>query len=338
MPGHQLGSTETRASRPTAREGTDPPRVAVIIPCLNAAATIVPCLDAIVVAQGRIGSAEVVLVDNGSSDDTPRLARERFGEALTILRAPGRTVGALRNLGTAASSADPVAFVDADCVIPPEYFTLAAACLDSGDADGVGGAYLLPPDAGWILRTWDALHSPPPAGPVTWLLGGNAVLRREALGRVGGFDERIITGEDTDLGRRLVAHGLKLRHEPRLSVVHLRDPRTIRGFCKQQYWHGIGMWQRPRLNRPLAMTLVHGVLTVLPIAAFLVGRLTLLPALGLLLTGQVLVPLTSTLYRIARGGSSRSLAPGVLLYELYYLCRLAALTALPRAAFQSRQP
>src|SRR4051794_4110503 len=98
---------------------TDDLRVSVVIPARNASATLGRTLDCLA-RQELDGRYEVLVVDDGSDDGTPDLARRAAGP-VTVLE-PGR-VGAAeaRNLGVAAGAAPAIAFTDADCFPAPDW-------------------------------------------------------------------------------------------------------------------------------------------------------------------------------------------------------------------------
>jgi glycosyltransferase involved in cell wall biosynthesis len=122
-----------------------PPRVSVITPALDAAGTLPALLDAL--AAQETPADEVIVVDDGSRDDTRAIA-ERHPVVTRVLQAQGRGPGAARNAGVAASSGDVLAFTDADCVPDPRWIAEGLAALQTADlvqgrveADGPVGPY-----------------------------------------------------------------------------------------------------------------------------------------------------------------------------------------------------
>jgi GT2 family glycosyltransferase len=299
----------------------------------NGTRTVIACLDAVFEASSRCQSRiAVILVDNGSVDGTVRVVRDRFLDRITVLEDPARTVGALRNLGARHHTTDLLSFVDADCVVCPDYFTLALQSLEATSADAVGYPYALPPDSQWIERAWDALHSPPTAGPAEWLYAGNFIIRREAFARVAGFSESLPTGEDPELGRRLRQAGYTLYSDPALVSVHLGNPKTLKAFFRQQWWHGLGsleggsgLWR----NRPLFMTVLHLLMTVIAVLGVVSGLLrTSAEILAGLMLSQAAVPLASVAFRMRQTRRWGNPVPGIVLYWLYFWARMVALASI----------
>jgi glycosyltransferase involved in cell wall biosynthesis len=93
-------------------------QVTFIIPTLNSESTIRECLASIFAQTIGAGRFEVLLIDNGSTDKTVSIAKEK---GATVLEGPCLTVAGLRNLGARNSHGNILAFVDSDCVISPEW-------------------------------------------------------------------------------------------------------------------------------------------------------------------------------------------------------------------------
>ena len=109
--------------------------ISFVIPVRNAAADLPRCLSSIAGERARASRrVEIVVVDNGSSDDSAEIAR-RLGAR--VIERPGLTVGACRNAGAADSRGDVLAFVDADNEIAAGWLH---ACLRAFQEQGVGAA------------------------------------------------------------------------------------------------------------------------------------------------------------------------------------------------------
>src|SRR5690606_35972369 len=131
------------------------------------------------------GNANVILVDNASTDDSLPIMRS-FGDRVHVIQRPGVTISALRNLGVEESEADIVAFIDADCVIEPEHLVQSLSALESSGAAATGSQYALPEKPHWIETIWFRMHASSADGPVRHINGGNLVCRRSVFDSVGG--------------------------------------------------------------------------------------------------------------------------------------------------------
>lgn len=301
-----------------------------VVAVRNGAATLRACLDALLDAADRWGGVEVVVVDNGSTDGTWDMLTGHYRGRIRALREPDGTIAEARNRGAAVVTADVIAFVDADCVVAPDYFFAADRALTESGAAATGSRYALPATPDWIERAWNDLHPATGSGCVAYLNGGNLIVRRQAFEQVGGFEARLTTGEDAEFGQRLNAAGLKVYQDPRIRSVHLGNPKDLASFFRQQRWHGLGMFGTARrgLDKPVVMTLAHAALNVAAVVAALLSKASLGARLGVFVAAQMLVPALTVAYRIARGGRGRAILPGLLLYWIYFWARVAALALI----------
>jgi glycosyltransferase involved in cell wall biosynthesis len=215
--------------------------VTLVIPARDAGKTIGGCLDAAIAVRNREGSrlARIVVVDDGSRDDTPAQVTSRGVE---LLASGGRGAGAARNAGIAACATELIWFVDSDCVASPDALERLLPHLVDPAVGGVGGTYGIAPDASLLERLIHeeimVRHARMDAD-VDFLATFNVLYRRERLMSIGGFDERYLKGQDAELAFRLLEAGHRLRFE-RGSVVrhHHADrlSRYLRVQRQQGYW------------------------------------------------------------------------------------------------------
>ncbi|HYW55113.1 MAG TPA: glycosyltransferase, partial [Dongiaceae bacterium] len=154
-------------------------------------------------AQEGAPEYELVVVDNGSSDATPDVAR-KHGASYAFVAEPNR--GKARNAGIALATGDAIAFVDDDVVTPPQFLAAhAQAHRDEIFPLAVSGP---------ILNVADPSQRPEPT-PANFsrafFVTCNVSVRAASLRAVGGFDEDfdLYGWEDTELGARLRAHGVR---------------------------------------------------------------------------------------------------------------------------------
>lgn len=300
----------------------------VIIPAFNEAEYLERCIRGIRgVREADRLLGEIVVVDNGSTDGTAGIA-ERLGAK--VVPAPEGTIGGVRNVGAGVAVGHVLAFLDADC-IPMEGWLQAAA---EGFADPTVcalGAYPEVPEAGatWVQRMWSRLcrsrgEQPRPA---RWLPSANMLVRREAFVRVGGFDEKLVTCEDSDLSYRLSALG-KVLDVPGCRVLHLREPATLGQFFRKEVWHARGtfhgvlghgvLWRElPSLVMPLAFA--SGL------ALFAAGLVLPAGSPGVLApTGFFLALAVPTVYTVRaapKAGSALGIIQAWCLYGVYFAAR-----------------
>ena len=279
--------------------------------------------------------AEILVVDNGSTDDTFSYVRTHF-PSVRIERIDRTSIGAARNYGVRRTDGSILCFIDADCVVERGYFERALADFQSEGISVTGNSYVLPPEPHWIEAAWDRLHRRTASGPTRLLPAGNFLVRRSVFDEVCGFDESLITGEDAELCQRLIGADHHPFADQELRVQHLGNPKTLSGFYRRNVWHSLGMFGTggtPVLSRPTLMLIAHLLLTLTG-AVCLVLLLSDAPLTGLaiLFASQSIVPLLTVAYRfsVRGGGVTRStilvdLFSAVFLYWLYYWARASAL-------------
>jgi GT2 family glycosyltransferase len=217
------------------------PRVTVVVPVRDAAGCVEDCLRSL--AAQSYPHAEVLVVDNGSRDDT----RERVARhPVTLLVESQHGSYAARNAGVRAARGDLIAFIDADCVAEPDWLAAgiagfadpAVGCV-CGPIRGAGPGrsaverYLV--RRGMLSQRATLEHAFKPYAQTA-----NALYRRGVFDTVGLFEERWPSGGDADLCWRMQLHGgFCLRFEPGAGVEH-RHRSTLGAMVRQRYRHGTG--------------------------------------------------------------------------------------------------
>lgn len=212
-------------------------QVSIIIPARNAAGTLGACLDACL-AQTH-PDCEVLVVDDGSTDDTAGIAADR---GVRCVPQQPRGPAAARNHGAAATGGPVLAFTDADCIPRPDWVAQLLAALDEDGAGAAGGTYAIANPASLLARMIQeevALRHNRYDRHVDFLGSFNLAVRRAAFEQVGGFDEDFTaaSAEDNDLAYRLTAAGWKLVYEPQAVVAHYHPERLGR-YLRAQARHG----------------------------------------------------------------------------------------------------
>ena len=165
-------------------------RISIVIPMFNEARHIGRTLLA---AQKAAHAAdiecELIVVDNGSTDEGPHIARQ-FGATVLVL--PGLLIGALRNRGTAIASGEWLAFIDADIEMPEDWLKPLFESEASGQADVFALDLHTPAEAPWYATAWQRRTlrvSSQTSHAVDWLPSANLLMRRRWFDKVGGFNE-----------------------------------------------------------------------------------------------------------------------------------------------------
>jgi glycosyltransferase involved in cell wall biosynthesis len=244
-----------------------PRPLSIIIPALNEGAYLGTTLAAARAAFAALPpehaiAPEILVVDNGSSDDTAEVAR---AHGVSVICEGTRGAARARNSGAAAASGSMLVFLDADTIVPPEFAAIVAGC--AADPACLGGAF----DTDYRPRRAGARESGHTASGrlrqgaeslprraalrcylTLWRLlgrwlgmaqGAAQFCRRDAFKDLGGYDECLFMGEDVDFYWRLK----RLARIRGGHVSFVRDVRVIpssRRFDRWPLWKTL-VWTNP---------------------------------------------------------------------------------------------
>lgn len=214
------------------------PRISVVVCTYNGARTLSECLAGL--KRLEYPDYEVIVVDDGSTDATPAIARE---SGFRVVNEGHRGLSGARNLGLHAATGEIVAYIDDDAYPDPQWLTYLAIAFRTSAHAGMGGPNLTPRGDGPIASA----VSNAPGNPVHILLsdeeaehvpGCNMAFRRECLLAIDGFDERFHrAGDDVDICWRLQDRGWTLGYAPAALVWHHRRG-SVKAFWRQQTGYG----------------------------------------------------------------------------------------------------
>lgn len=184
-------------------------RVSVVVPAHNAERYLAEALDS-VFAQG-LDAPEVVVVDDGSRDGTADLVR-RYGRGVRLVEQAQSGSAHARNRGIEATHGEIVAFLDSDDLWEPEKSRIQLAALDADRSLGMVFSDLVSrrgdvPDTTTYFhdRGFDGRCTPSSILLYDTIYTSTVMVRRRCLEQVGGFDESLPIGQDTDLWYRLAS-------------------------------------------------------------------------------------------------------------------------------------
>lgn len=223
--------------------------ISVIVVSFNTRDILRACLQRLFsVAEGL--HLQVLVVDNASRDASADMVAQEFPDICLIRSGINLGFAAANNLGFLQAKGDYVLLLNPDALLEPEALQRALAYMEADPAIGMSGGLLLGKDGqrepsarlfpsllnellvlsglaarypksrffGRFDRTWDDSDR---ATSVDWVPGAFALMRREALDRVGPFDERFfLYYEEVDLCRRFHAQGWKIMYWPDVVIRH----------------------------------------------------------------------------------------------------------------------
>ena len=180
------------------------PSVSVVIPTFERRRSVIEAVRS-ALAQTR-GDAEVIVVDDGSTDGTAGAVGAIDGRVKVVRRQKGGPAAA-RNTGIRQARAPVLAFLDSDDRWQPGHLEEVLGLLDSHPAAVLactGGATV---GEDCLKRPPGVMHAAPAILLGALVFTSATVVRREAIEAVGGFDERLRVAEDSDLWCRLSLEG-----------------------------------------------------------------------------------------------------------------------------------
>ena len=148
----------------------------------------------------------------------------------------------MRNLGALHAKNDILAFLDADCIVAPEWLRLCIDDLQSIEGVGMVGTPAVPDlsNATWIEQSLFFLMAGSSARPnfVKWLGTSNIFIYKKFFEQVGGFDETLKTAEDVNFCYAITKENKSIYLEKRINTIHTRESKTLRQLFKRELWRG----------------------------------------------------------------------------------------------------
>jgi glycosyltransferase involved in cell wall biosynthesis len=203
--------------------------VSVIIPAFNEAEGIARTVRSVLVEQTDLMRVEVLVVDDGSTDDTADLARAA-GAKVIPAGGEGGSPAAARNAGVRAASGNPLIFLDADCEVMEGWLSAFMRAYLSGEKV-IAGSLDMPDGLNLTAQSdyycgWYVAHSRRPAGYVPHAPAPNICVDREAFLSTEGFDELpfSMACEERAWQGELRSRGIPIYFEPAARVLHHNRP------------------------------------------------------------------------------------------------------------------
>lgn len=223
--------------------------ISVVVPAFNAAATIGQCLAALQNQTLSLEPVELIVVDDGSVDDTAVRAQNAGAH---VIRCPqNRGAAAARNQGIQAAQGEIICFTDADCAPLPQWLAeLTRPLAQRPEITAVKGTYTSDQRrlvARFVQIEYEDKYDRMARLPqIDFVDTYSCAYRRQVLLDHNGFDERIFYVEDQELSFRLAAQGHKMVFQA-TAVVRHRHSDTLAKYARKKFW--IGCWKARFIGR-----------------------------------------------------------------------------------------
>ena len=241
---------------PAPSDAVPAPGVSIVVPVLNEERHLADAV-AQLLAQRYDGPLEVVLALGPSTDATDEIAASLAAadDRVHLVRNPtGRTPAGL-NAAVAAASHDIVVRVDGHALVPDDYVAVAVETLLRTGADNVGGIMAAEGETPFEQAVACAMTSKLGVGAASFHVGGEegpaptvylGAFRRDALERVGGYDETMARAQDWEMNHRIRQTGGLVWFTPRMRVTYRPRP-TVATLARQYFDYG--RWRREVVRR-----------------------------------------------------------------------------------------
>jgi len=267
------------------------------------------CMNSLIELDYPKDLYEIIVIDS-STDRTKEIVREY--RTVKLINSDIKFFPVVRNIGLKTANYDLIAFIDADCVVPPDWIQKILPNFKDNKIAGVGGNAYPPLNSKFLGKCIAAIGKPAggaigfdselgDCGNEAHFLGtGHSMFRKNILVEVGGFDEKLKHGdEDNELCERILDAGYILKYEPSSFLYH-KPRETLKEFIKWSFKRGRGSYLA---NRVPLWKLVLNPFSILWIALFLLFsgyiifnfRITevLLTILSIIFSGLIFVKLLS---------------------------------------------
>lgn len=272
------------------------PQVSVVIPVKDRADELKRCLSSLAALSYPAEKIQIIVVDDGSSDDSPLVAQE-FGALVVPSGGTGRGPAAARNVGASHATGEILAFIDSDCSASAGWLNDLIPAFNDPALAAVGGQVDGMCTESAVDR-YEAVMSSLSIGnrervgnsgnDTFYLPSCNLLVRRSAFRSAGGFKDEMHVGEDVDLTWRLRDSGWSIAYLPVGNVLH-EHRSFIRSFMSRRFDYGTseGMLQllHPQRRKQMVIPPLLALVLALSVLAPFAG-LWLLPLAAVLLAGD----------------------------------------------------
>lgn len=265
---------ENQLTGPSPRQQTQAAELvdlAIILVCWNNKSYLEPCLNSLY-ESGLKSSFDVIVVDNGSTDGSQAMLREKFPQVKIIQNEGNVGLGKASNQGIAATNSRHVLLLNNDTLVNGPSFDVMVEYLDKHPQVGAVAGKLLNPDGTvqscynsfpslfeeFMIATrlgeyfwpgYPAVITANEIKSVDWMSSACLMVRRAVLDRVGLLDEEyFIYGDEMDLQYRFKKHGWEIVFLPHATTIHYGGRSMNRWSRRKMVYRGHLMFYKKNLG------------------------------------------------------------------------------------------
>lgn len=216
-------------------------RLSIIIPAYNEEDYLPATVDAI--NADKTDDAEVIVVDNASTDSTRRIAEVR---GATVVSETEHNIGKVRNTGAASAKGDILVFIDADSIVRPGILEQIIEATNDPKCFGGAAAVEYEPIQNRTLISWFVKLYPILGNWMKMRGGALQYCRADVFRDLGGFDSTIYVGEDIDFGWRLD----RLARERGAHTTFIKEPKVL---TSSRRWNRMGFVRLMFFTHPIVV-------------------------------------------------------------------------------------
>jgi glycosyltransferase involved in cell wall biosynthesis len=298
------------------------PTISIIVPCYNESQFLPKLLDSFEKLDVDKNFFELIIVDNGSDDNSVEIASNK---GVKVLLKPNANISAVRNFGVQHAKGKLIAFLDADCLPTNEWLHNSLQYIDTSEIGLFGSIPQSPADSTWVERAWHEINIEG-TRDVGFICTANMFIKRTVFDEVKGFNENLVTGEDYDLCQRVLSAGYRVVYNSTLSVIHLRYPKTLVQRFLKEVWYGKEMFKILKINplyRPFWASLIYGIsaITIFSTILFDFHALVFYPSVILFFSISIL----STLGKVNSTKKYHKVMQLFLIFQFYLAGRFVSI-------------
>jgi len=302
--------------------------ISFIIPCYNSKDTVSRCLESIQNINYPKDYFEIIIVDNGSKDNTIDVCRKFTDRIFSDATA---TISKLRNMGAQKARGNFLVFIDSDCVISKDWLKRVLEHFKDSNV-GLAGSktYTVPDEAGWIEKTWKIhLDRGKDEKDARWVVSRAIGVKKDIFLAAGGFDESLETCEDVDFGYR-VGNKYNVISDEKLAPLHLKYTKSLSEFLKSESWRGkdslkvsLKHMKEKKEMLSVAFLLYYSVLCILLLPAVVLGLIRQSAIYPIVVSAGIVAPIVYISFDTCRKANKFSYFHKLfILYCTYILARI----------------